>query len=227
MITLDRFSYWGIDALLRVLIGDDHALFAEGMRRMLENESDISFLGVASNGEEAVSMAIKLSPDMVILDVVMPVLDGIEAARRIKSDCPNTMILMLSAYNYESYLLASIESGVDGYLSKNTAPRSLLNAIRLLSDGLGVFCSNDIRDLITRVRHKNSKSMERHILRDRELELLMMVATGMSNKMIANELSLSQNTVRSHFAKIFRKLNVNSRTEAVVAASKMGLISIE
>jgi len=192
---------------------------------MLEHESDISLLGIAANGEEAVSMADELSPDVVILDVAMPVLNGIEAAKRIRSNCPNTRILMLSAYSYESYLQASIESGANGYISKNTPPRSLLYAVRMVVDGLGIFRSVDIHNLVTSFGNKPSSHATRNDLRSRELELLRLASRGMSNKMIANQLSLSQDTVRSHFANIFRKLNVKSRTEAVMCACKKGLIS--
>ena len=213
--------------MVQVLIADDHALFVEGMRRMLEHESDISLLGIASNGEEAVSMAAELSPDVVILDVAMPILNGIEAAKRIRANCPNTRILMLSAYSYESYLLASIDAGANGYISKNTPPRSLLYAVRMVVDGLGIYRSVDIHNLVTSFGTKPSTRATRNDLRSRELELLRLASRGMSNRMIANELSLSQDTVRSHFANIFRKLNVKSRTEAVMCACKKGLISID
>ena len=217
---------WGVGFLVKVIIADDHALFVEGMRRMLEHESDISLLGIASNGEEAVSMAAELSPDVVILDVAMPILNGIEAAKRIRVNCPNTRILMLSAYSYESYLNASIEAGANGYISKNTPPRSLLYAVRMVVDGLGIFRSVDIHNLVASFSRKPSTRATRNDLRNRELELLKLASRGMSNRMIANELSLSQDTVRSHFANIFRKLNVKSRTEAVMCACKKGLISI-
>jgi NarL family two-component system response regulator LiaR len=213
---------------IRVLIADNHPVFREGLSRLFQEEEDLECVATAQDGKEAVMLAQKLQPDVAIIDVNMPETSGIEAVKQIKKACPNTGILMLSAYKYSHYVISSIQAGADGYLVKNIPRQKLVEAIRLIHTGQGVFnleaSSGVLRRLVTRA---NGISTSHTILHDRELEVLKLVARGMTNKQIANELNISENTVGTHLVKIFRKLGVQSRTEAILYALREGLIATD
>lgn len=211
---------------VRVLVVDDHPIVQEGLVRLLDNEPGLECIGVASNGEEAVEMTRKLQPDVVLMDIAMPKVDGIKATKQIKLTSPKTVILALTAYGHGQFVLACLKAGIDGYLSKN-APRSdIANAIMMAKSGLGVFnlraAMGIIRGLVVR-EGKLETSYGR--LHPREIEVLGLASRGFSNKQIAEELCISVKTVATHMVNIFRKLNVNSRVEAILAALKGGIIS--
>lgn len=213
---------------ISVIIADDHPVFREGLLRVFENVKSLSCIATAKDGEEAVRLVKELRPDVAILDVNMPKITGIDAARLIKKDCPGTAVLMLSAYKYDHYIVSSIQAGVDGYLLKNAPHKELINAIHAVHSGEGAF-NNEVAG---KVLHKIAGTGGRvetayPKLGHREFEVLSLAAKGMTNKQISYRLKISENTVGAHFANIFRKLKVESRTEAILSAMKVGLIDIE
>jgi NarL family two-component system response regulator LiaR len=215
---------------INVLFADDHPAFREGLRRLLQEEKDIDVVGQAEDGEEAVNLATQLRPDVAIIDVSMPKLNGIEATRQIKKVCPQTAILILSAYDNDPYVFSAIEVGAAGYLLKNARIREVVAAIRALHDGETVLdvslASKVFKRLAPTTGKANTKEVSRK-LRQRELEVLRLAARGMSNKEIAEALVISVRTVQTHLVNIFHKLEVGSRTEAVLSALRKGWITIE
>jgi len=213
---------------IRIMIADDHPLFREGLCRLFQDEEGLECVAMAENGKEAVRLTQELHPDVAILDVNMPELTGIDAARQIKKTCPKTAILMLSAYKYNHYVITSIQAGVDGYLLKNTPRSELIEAIRMIHSGKGIFNIEAISKILRKLTSgTDSAESGPNELRKRELEVLKLAARGMSNKQISSELNITDNTVGTHLVNIFRKLGVESRTEAALYALKEGLISTD
>jgi len=210
---------------IRVLVADDHPIFREGLCHLLAQQPDIEVVGSSSKGNETARMTMELQPDVVILDVALPDCSGIEVARQIKEVCPRTSVLMMSAYDYEEYVMDSIRAGASGYVSKDTSLQELSGAIRLLNSGKVVF---NLKVAYGNLNHTiDIESVERRDpgkFRPRQLEVLKMVAKGLTNKEIGRELSISERTVQSHLVDIFRKLQVSSRTQAVIEAGRRGYI---
>jgi DNA-binding NarL/FixJ family response regulator len=213
---------------IKVLLADDHSLFLEGLSPLLEKEEDITIVAKATNTEEAISLTAELLPDVVTLDISMPSVGGIEAARQIKMLCPRTAIIILTAYGYESYISASLEVGVAGYLLKNSPINKLIDAIRMVYAGEAVFsfqsASQIIHQLIAGATKTGQKSL---VLSPREIEVLNLAARGLTNKEIAREFVLSERTVQTHLVNIFKKLKVGSRTEAVLYALKENWLALD
>ena len=212
-----------------VLIADDQVLFRSGLKELLKEDDELEVVAEASNGEEAVQLAIDLKPDVIIMDVVMPGINGIEAAKQIMETVPTSSILMLSAYNYESYILASLRNKVAGFLYKGIEISELKTAIGNIRAGKHVIDQDAAFNIITSmISHKNENSSQsNHQLHDREIEVLKHAAKGMTNREIAFKMELSEHTVQVHMTNIFRKLNVHSRTEAIFYAMKQGWVSLE
>lgn len=213
---------------ISVVIADDHALFREGVCRFLENEEDMECVATAEDGEQAVKLTQELLPDVVLIDVAMPKVNGIDAAKQIKAVCPGTAVVMLSAYKYNYYILACIQVGVEGYLLKDMPRSALISAIRLVHAGEGVYNLKAVGKVLSelatnRVRGKSVLSK----LNSRELQVLRLAAMGMGNQEIGSELGISKHTVATHFVNIFRKLGVESRTEATLYALKEGWFTVE
>ncbi|MBA7700077.1 Transcriptional regulatory protein DegU [subsurface metagenome] len=212
-------------AKIRLLIADDHPLFREGLRLLLKEESDLEVVAVAEDGQEAVSLAREHSPNVVILDVAMPKLNGVEATKQIKAACPNTAIIALSAYGYESYMLSAIAAGATAYLLKTEDLGELVDAIRVVHAGqtvLDPIAANKLFSHLTGTSTPNGLH-----LHQRELEILRLGARGLRNKEIAAELTISERTVQTHFVNISRKLGVSSRIEAVLHTLREGLITLD
>jgi NarL family two-component system response regulator LiaR len=214
--------------MIRVIIADDHRLVVESLRKILDGEPDMECVGVANNGAEAIEMVRNLQPDVAILDINMPDTDGIEATRKIKADFPDVTVLILTAYDYEEYVVACLEAGADGFVLKANLPcDGLVNAVRMVNMGRAVF-DQDAMGALRKFAVGKDKSMgtTKTELCDREREILRLAAKGMTSKEIAVALNISGLTVNSHFSNIFRKLNVQSRIEAVMVALRKGWISV-
>lgn len=213
---------------LTVLIADDHPLVREALHRALEGEEDIEVVAEANDGEEAVKFASELKPNVAVMDIVMPKLNGIEATRKIKEIAPDTAILILTAYDDDEYVLGLLDAGAAGYLLKSARGRDLVGAIRAIRSGESVLHPKIIAKLLKRAtiapagEHKASE-----LLSERESEVLKLVTSGMSNKEIAEKLFLSQRTIKAHLTNIFNKLNVASRSEAIVKGLQWGLVTLE
>lgn len=211
---------------ITVMIVDDHPPFSQGLSRLLADEADLEVVANSSDGEEAVKLTTQLHPDVAIIDVAMPKMSGIEVARQINAICPSTAILMLSAYDYESYLLHSLQAGARGYLLKTSPLRELISAVRLVHSGQVVFTSKAANGFLNRLAIDNGKERLGG-LHNRELQVLRLVAQGKANKEIARELVISDRTVQTHLVAIFRKLAVGSRTEAVARALREGWLTLD
>jgi len=214
---------------IKLLIADDHAVVREGTRQILEREADITVVAEAADGEEAVRMAGNSAPDVIIMDIAMPKMDGIEATRQIKSLHPNIAILILSAYDDDQFVFNLIEAGAAGYLLKSVRGHELVEAVRAVNAGESVLHPAIARKVLNRfapAAGKEPKQKVLEVLSDREVEVLQLAARGLSNQDIANELCLSLRTVQAHLGHIFNKLQVSSRTEAVVRALKEGWITL-
>lgn len=210
------------------MIADNHPAFREGLCQLLEGEEDLKCIAKPEDGEEAVRLAKELAPDVAIIDVAMPKLNGIEAAKQIKVACPNTAILMVSAFGYESYVLASLRAGAAGYLLKSAPLRELTNAVHSVQAGEGVFDLKAASKILQRLSaEKGEEKRSPEELHRRELQVLKLAAKGISNKQIASKLSISERTVQTHLVNIFRKLGVGSRTEAVLHALKEGWLTLD
>lgn len=216
---------------IRFLIADDHPVFREGLARMLEDEGGFECVGKAEDGKEAIKLAKKLNPDIVLIDVSMPNLGGTQAAKEISKGCPDIAVIMISAFNYESYILSSLKAGAKGYISKTTPLDKLISAIRLVHSGEGVLDLKATDKLVhflnLKTYNSGSDGKNFELLYPRELEVLELAAEGMSNKQIAAALVISERTVQTHLVNIFRKLGANSRTQAVLHALREGWIVLE
>lgn len=213
---------------LTVLIADDHPLVREALHRALDVEEDMNVVAEASDGEEAVKLASELKPNVVVMDIVMPKVNGIEATRKIKEIAPDTAILILTAYDDEEYVLGLLDAGAAGYLLKSARGRDLVGAIRAIMAGESVLHPNIIARLLKRATVTLvKKNKAQGLLSERESEVLRLVALGMSNKEVAEKLFLSQRTVKAHLTSVFNKLNVASRSEAIVKGLQWGLVTLE
>jgi NarL family two-component system response regulator LiaR len=215
---------------IKVLIADDHALVREGTRRILNQEEDIEVVAEASDGEETVSLATRYKPDVAIIDISMPKLDGIGATRQIKALFPEMAVLILSAYDDDQFVFSLLEAGAAGYLLKSVHGKELVDAVRAVYAGESVLHPSIAKKVLSRFARTPEKAVEEEpgeLLSKREIEILKLVTRGLSNKDIADELYLSIRTVQGHIGNIFNKLKVSSRTEAVVHALKKGWVSLD
>ena len=216
---------------IRVLIADDHALFRRGLTMVLESEDGIEVVAEAEDGEDAVTKAVEFAPDVVLMDVRMPRLSGIEATRQIHDLVPTAKILMLTVSDEEEDLYEAIKAGANGYLLKEISIEEVADAIRavvqgqsLISPSMASKLLSEFNTLVKRAEEKQQYPAPR--LTDRELEVLKLVAQGMSNREIAEQLYISENTVKNHVRNILEKLHLHSRMEAVVYAVREKLLDI-
>jgi len=215
----------------RILIADDHPLLREALCQVFSNQKDMEIVGQAGNGEEAIDLASQLKPDILVMDIMMPKFDGLEASRQIKKITPNTAILILTAYDDDNYVLGLLEAGATGYLMKSAKGQDLVEAVRAVRAGESVLHPKIIEKLLKQaMAAKPAETVEpkiKDLLSDREMEMLKLLATGMSNKEIAEKLYLSLRTVKAHMSNIFTKMNVASRSEALVEALRTGLLTLK
>ncbi len=212
---------------ISVLLADDHRLLREGIRSLLEKAGDIEVVGEASDGGDAVAKAQALSPDVVLMDITMPGMNGLEATRQIKSLRPNTKVLILSMHESNQYISQFLRSGASGYVLKDSAASELVGAIQAVYQGDAFLYPSIARKLLEEYMQKVQSGEESESydgLTGREREVLKMIAEGKSNKEIADLLSLSVRTVQAHRANLMAKLHMHDRTELVRYAIRKGLI---
>jgi DNA-binding NarL/FixJ family response regulator len=207
---------------IRLLISDDHPVVRAGLRGMLSAEPDFEVVGEATNGAEAVALTGELRPDIVLMDLRMPEVDGVTAISQIKEEYPETQVLVLTTYESDADILRAIETGATGYLLKDAPREELFAAIRTAAQGKSPLAPNVATRLMQRMR-----DLDEEALSAREIEVLELVASGTSNKEIAKRLWVSETTVKSHMLHIFDKLGVTDRTAAVTEALKRGIIRLE
>jgi len=215
---------------IRIAIADDHAVFRQGTRSLLEKEDDLEVVGEAGDGEEAVRLIERTKPDVAIVDIAMPKLNGVEVTRRVKLQSPATAVLILTAYDDDEYVFALLEAGAAGYLLKDVDSSEVVGAIRAVRAGESVLHPAIARKVIGRFTSSARKTGHVELsveLSEREMQILRMASRGMGNRDIAGELFISTRTVQGHLSSIFNKLGVGSRTEAIFQAAKRGWLSFE
>jgi len=213
--------------VIRILVADDHTVVRKGLCLLLESHPGFKVIGEASDGREAIAMAEAHAPDVVILDVAMPILNGIEAARQISAKLPQTAIVFLSMHSDEGYVLKALKSGAKAYLLKDSAEYDLINAIKAVSEGKAFFSPAISRMLVEEyVREMRERDVDDsyELLTTREREILQLFAEGKAPKEVASLLSLSLYTVETHRSNIFQKLNLHSGAELILYAVRKGVI---
>lgn len=214
---------------IRILLADDHKIVREGTRQLLEQSDDLIVVAEAATGEAAVELCEELRPDVVVMDVHLPGINGIEATRLIRSRYPLTRVVVLSAYDDDRYVFPLLEAGANGYLLKTTSGANLADAIRSVVKGEMVLDPHITGKVISRLAHLRAHRPGGMTdgLTERELDVLRAVARGLSNKEIGEALGIATNTVQVHLRNIFAKLGVGDRTEAVAYAIRQGWIGLE
>jgi two-component system, NarL family, response regulator LiaR len=215
---------------ITIILCEDHLITRQGIRRLLEDEKGLTIIGEASNGEEVVEMVTELKPDVVVMDIAMPKLNGIEATRQIKLIHPRTGILILSAYDDDEYVFALLKAGAAGYLLKSVGGDELVRAIKAIHNGEPVLDPGIAKKVLNFFKlPEKVPAMEPDSgqLTGRELDIIKLAARGLTNKDIAEQLHLSYRTVEGHMRGIFNKLGIGSRTEAVLYGLKNGWFTLE
>jgi DNA-binding NarL/FixJ family response regulator len=214
--------------MIRVVVADDQAMVRAGFAALLHAQPDIEVLGEAVDGEEAVRLVEETQPDVVLMDVRMPVLDGIEATRRITSASARVRVIMLTTFDIDEYVFAAIRAGASGFLLKDALPADLVNAVRVVARGDALLAPSVTRRMIERFADGPSARRPEPVsltsLTDREREVLVQLARGLTNQEIARELFIAEQTVKSHVSRVLGKLGVRDRAQAVVAAYESGLV---
>jgi DNA-binding NarL/FixJ family response regulator len=207
---------------VRLLIADDHPIVRAGLQAVLGSQPDFEVVGEAGNGTEAVALASRLRPDVVVMDLRMPEMDGVQATARIKAQHPEIHVLVVTAYDSDADILPAIETGATGYLLKDTPCKELFQAIRDVAQGKPVLTSSVADRLMERMRGPAEEALS-----SREIEVLRLVAKGASNRKIADQLYVTEATVKTHLIHIFGKLGVSDRTAAVTKALDRGILRLE
>ena len=210
---------------IRILIADDHLIVREGLQAILDTTPDLELVGEARDGLEAVKLAGELLPDVVLMDLRMPRMDGIEAIRQIKAQYPQIDIVILTTYDEDEYIVKGLQAGARGYLLKDSGRQALFDTIRAVARGESLLTSAVIDKVVAHLG--GGKSEQPSTLSNREMEVLGLIAQGAANKGIAYQLSISERTVKAHVTGILNKLGVSSRTEAVAVALRQGLLHEE
>jgi len=214
---------------IEIILADDHPLLRQALRDVLEKQPDLAVIAEASDGEEAVKLATELLPDVVIMDISMPIINGLEATKQIKANCPAIAILVLTIHSDNEHLLGILQAGAGGYLTKSVYGDEVINAVRALVSGemvLSPIVTQQILKYVFQYMPKPRRLNAVDKLTSRELDVLSLAAKGISNKGIALVLGLSLRTVKGYLAEIFSKLNVASRTEAVIVSLRRGVLTL-
>lgn len=211
---------------IKVLLVDDHSLVRQGIKQILELEEDLIVVGQAGDGEEAIVKVKELKPDIILLDINMPKLNGIHTLRRLKDMDSSTRIIMLTFYEDREYLFETLNLGANGYVLKDAESDSLIKAIRDVYHGNSYIHPNIAVDLIKESNNRGVNEKGSTRLTKREYEVLILIAEGLNNREIANDLYISEKTVKNHVSNIFKKINVNDRTQAAIYAYKHNIKKI-
>ena len=214
---------------IKILIVDDHEVVRNGISAMMGRQQDFEVVGEAQNGLEATAKAQELQPDVVLMDLRMPQLDGVEAMRRIRANSPDIKFIVLTTYDSDEYIFDAIEAGAKGYLLKDASREELFQAVRAVHRGESLIepgVAARVLDRLVQLSRLAQQPSPAEVLSEREREVLKLIASGTPNKVIATTLSISESTVKTHVANIFQKLDVNQRTEAVTKAMSMGIIKL-
>lgn len=214
---------------IRILVADDHFIVREGLRLILETDESMTLIGEAANGKEAVDLAGELNPDVILMDLRMPVLDGLSAIEIIRRQQPGIAIVILTNFNEDEMMVKGLGAGAKGFLLKDTDRETLLNTIRAAARGQTLLKPEIMARLMTRTQHAPARTPEAAgvTLTGRELEVLRAIARGERSKEIAFKLGISERTVKAHIASIFSRLGVDSRASAIASAARLGLLDQE
>jgi DNA-binding NarL/FixJ family response regulator len=212
--------------VIRVAIVDDQPLFSEGLGRVVEAQPGMEIVGVAHDGENGVRMCRELKPDVVLMDINMPVMNGVEATRGIRSLLPDTKVLILTVNSDDAYVFRGIKAGATGYLLKDCTPEDLSRAIRTVHAGDTIIAPEIARKMLLAFEEAEEEPSAPH-LTERELEIITALAHGRANKQIARDLSISEKTVRNHISNIYKKLHVYDKLGAVLYAIREGLVDVD
>ena len=209
---------------MRILLADDQALVRGGLRLILDAEPDIEVVAEAADGHEAVARAIETKPDLVLMDIRMPALDGIEATRRLLAELPETRVLILTTFDLDDYVVDAFRAGASGFLLKTAPPPQLVAAVRTVQEGDALLAPSSTRKLIEQAARPPSGAPVLDQLTAREHDVLQLLARGLTNAEIAAELVVEPSTIKSHVASLLSKLNLRDRVHAVVYAYETGLV---
>ena len=210
--------------MIKILIADDHLIIRQGLRLILETENDFELVGEASDGNEALTLCKKLKPDVVLMDLRMPNMDGLTAIERLRVDQPNIAVVILTTFNEDELMLRGLQAGAHGYLLKDTDRNTLFDTIRAAARGETLLKPEIMARILSQANTPKKESNEPVNLTDRELEVLISVARGERSKEIAVQLGISERTVKAHLASIYNKLGVDSRAAAIAVAAQSGLL---
>lgn len=211
---------------IRVLLADDHAVLRQGIAQVIESQEDMRVVAQAANGEEALELARTHSPDVVLLDINMPGIDGVEVTRVISSEMPEVNVLILTMYRRNDYVLKAIKAGASGYLLKEVEMAEMLSAIRSVAKGDAVLDPSVAKRVLADIRGegKSEESPQISKLAERDVDILRLLARGMGNQDIADQLHLSEKTVRNRLSRVFKQFGLKNRTEAALYAVRIGLV---
>jgi NarL family two-component system response regulator YdfI len=210
--------------MIKLLIADDHLIIRQGLRLILETETDFELIGEASDGAEALTLCKKLKPDVVLMDLRMPNMDGLTAIEKLHADQPNIAVVILTTFNEDELMLRGLQAGARGYLLKDTDRNTLFNTIRAAARGETLLKPEIMARVLSQKNVAKVESNEPTNLTDRELEVLKAVASGERSKEVASHLGISERTVKAHLASIYNKFGVDSRAAAIAVAAQKGLL---
>jgi DNA-binding NarL/FixJ family response regulator len=224
-----------MDKPIRILLADDHAMLRQGTAELLRQVPNFEVVGEAGDGRQTIDLAVKLKPDIIVMDIRMPVLSGVEATRIIRANLPNIQILVLTAHDDDQYIFSLLQAGASGYLLKTAPVSDLIRAIKQVIAGESPLDPAIARKVVVRISNtetaspmkEEEKALNLEALTPRELEVLQLLAQGMSNRAIAESLFISDRTVQAHLTSIFSKTQVSSRLEAVLKAIRHGWLTLE
>jgi len=212
---------------IRVLVVDDHAIIRKGIKAVLDLVPDIDLVGEAENGNRAIALDLELAPDVVLMDLMMPEMDGITCIKRIREKRPKARILVLTNFAGEDMIFPAIKAGAMGYHLKDSSPEAMIDAIRQVNQGVASLHPSIAKRVLEEFRDSDKQKLSEEPLTQRELEILRLIAQGLENKEIAEQLVISEATVRTHVSNILGKLHLASRTQAALYALREGLASLD